>query len=132
MEVFNSTMGMEPDPALLKGLLRDSIGHILAVQPAAIDTLRRRPDIHRFLPSQAGIFHDLPRPAHDERASSSSILSSIRICARVRYDTSELGLINCENTTHVDTIWTIYPRATTTIKRNDKRKVSLSEYALVL
>ena len=38
----------------------------------------------------------------------------------------------CENTTHVDTIWTIYPRATTTIKRNDKRKVSISEYALVL
>ena len=67
MEVFNTTMGMEPNPALLKGLLRDSIGHILAVQPAAIDTLRRRPDIHRFLPSQAGIFHDLPRPAHDER-----------------------------------------------------------------
>ena len=45
MEVFNTTMGMEPDPALLKGLLRDSIGHIMAVQPAAIDTLRRRPDI---------------------------------------------------------------------------------------
>lgn len=98
---------------------------------AAIDGDQPIDQILLYLP-RYGCFPCLPGHAHDERVSCLQSDFYVRITIRfdTRFDTSDLGLINCVNTVHVGTIWTIGTTATTTIKRYNKKRVSISQYKL--
>jgi len=117
-----ATMGMESDPALLQDHYESSMD-ITAVQHYG----DRRRSTHRTdiaVPSQVWMFSCLPRHAHDERVSY--LQSDFYARRTIQFDTSDLGLINCETTVHVDTIWTIEATATTTINRYNKNERSPS------